>query len=192
MIDFAYRHGIIITIRHWFYHDGQSEEFIGGALKPYPRDRVFLADKMPTPVLESLNQAKDIFQTQLDRCQVTYFDNYMLHSLTSREEFDRLYIREGILEYLRQEKSRGRIRCLGFFSWRRAFLPASHGPAFRVLYDPAQLRRLERSGRKRRRARPVRPVIYTGSAGKNNSLFSLWNRSKEAIWLICRHHQKPF
>ena len=112
MIDFAYRHGINYYDTAWFYHDGQSEEFIGQALKQYPRDSVFLADKMPTPVLESLNQAKDIFQTQLDRCQVTYFDNYMLHSLSSREEFDRLYIQEGILEYLRQEKSRGRIRCL--------------------------------------------------------------------------------
>lgn len=36
MIDFAYRHGINYYDTAWFYHDGQSEEFIGQALKPYP------------------------------------------------------------------------------------------------------------------------------------------------------------
>ena len=38
----------------------------------------------------------------------------MLHSLSSQEEFDRLYINEGILDYLREEKAQGRIRSLGF------------------------------------------------------------------------------
>ena len=83
-------------------------------MQKYPRDTVYLADKMPTPILTGLDQAKDIFQTQLDRCQVAYFDNYMLHSLTSQDQFDELYIQDGILDYLRQEKARGRIRCLGF------------------------------------------------------------------------------
>lgn len=114
MVDFAYRHGINYFDTAWFYHDGKSEAFIGQALQKYPRDTVYLADKMPTPILTGLDQAKDIFQTQLDRCQVAYFDNYMLHSLTSQDQFDELYIQDGILDYLRQEKARGRIRCLGF------------------------------------------------------------------------------
>ena len=114
MVDFAYRHGINYYDTAWFYHGGKSEEFIGQALKKYPRDSFFLADKMPTPILDGLDQAKDIFQTQLDRCQVAYFDNYMLHSLTNREQFATLYIQDGILDYLRQEKAGGRIRCLGF------------------------------------------------------------------------------
>ena len=85
MVDFAYRHGINYFDTAWFYHDGKSEAFIGQALQKYPRDTVYLADKMPTPILTGLDQAKDIFQTQLDRCQVAYFDNYMLHSLTSQD-----------------------------------------------------------------------------------------------------------
>ena len=90
MVDFAYRHGINYFDTAWFYHDGKSEAFIGQALQKYPRDTVYLADKMPTPILTGLDQAKDIFQTQLDRCQVAYFDNYMLHSLTSQDQFDEL------------------------------------------------------------------------------------------------------
>lgn len=114
MVDFAYRHGINYFDTAWFYHDGKSEAFIGQALQKHPRDTVYLADKMPTSILTGLDQAKDIFQTQLDRCQVAYFDNYMLHSLISQDQFDELYIQGGILDYLRQEKARGRIRCLGF------------------------------------------------------------------------------
>lgn len=106
MVDFAYRHGINYFDTAWFYHDGKSEAFIGQALQKYPRDTVYLADKMPTPILTGLDQAKDIFQTQFDRCQVAYFDNYMLHSLTSQDQFDELYIQDDILDYLRQENAR--------------------------------------------------------------------------------------
>lgn len=88
MIDFAYRHGINYFDTAWFYHDGKSESFVGGVLKKYPRESFFLADKMPTPVLTDLSQAKEIFQTQLERCQVAYFDTYMLHSLSSQEAAD--------------------------------------------------------------------------------------------------------
>ena len=61
---------------------------MGGVLKKYPRESFFLADKMPTPMLTDLSQAKEIFQTQLERCQVEYFDTYMLHSLSSQEAAD--------------------------------------------------------------------------------------------------------
>lgn len=65
MVDFAYRHGINYFDTAWFYHDGKSEAFIGQALQKHPRDTVYLADKMPTSILTGLDQAKDIFQTQL-------------------------------------------------------------------------------------------------------------------------------
>ncbi|MFA6929776.1 MAG: aldo/keto reductase, partial [Lentisphaeria bacterium] len=43
-----------------------------------------------------------------------YFDFYLLHSLTTQEEFERLYVKEKVLDYLQQEKKAGRIRKLGF------------------------------------------------------------------------------
>lgn len=128
MLDYAYRRGVNYYDTAYVYHGGKSEEFLGKVLKKYPRDSFYLADKMPTFMLESYNQAVKIFQEQLDRCQVEYFDNYMLHSLADRESFDRLYIQDGILDYLKGEKVRGRIRNLGF---------SFHGnvPLFNYLMD---------------------------------------------------------
>ena len=131
MVDFAFRHGINYFDTAWFYHGGKSEAFIGRVLKKYPRESFVLTDKMPTPILQDLAQAKEIFQTQLDRCQVTYFDNYLLHTLSSREQFDEQYVKGGILDYLRQEKRQGRIKALGF---------SFHGdvPFFHYLLDNYQ------------------------------------------------------
>lgn len=114
MIDYAYRHGVNYFDTAWIYHEGISEVFIGKALKRYPRDTFFLADKLPTWLIDSLDKAKEIFQTQLDRCQVEYFDYYLLHSLGNPEVYDRVYEEYGVYEYLRQEKEQGRIRQLGF------------------------------------------------------------------------------
>lgn len=114
MIDYAYAHGVNYFDTAYFYHHGTSEAFMGKALRKYPRDSYYLCDKMPTPMIKNLAQAKQIFQEQLDRCGVTYFDNYLLHTLSSREEFERVYIAGGVLDYLREEKAQGRIKCLGF------------------------------------------------------------------------------
>lgn len=114
MIDYAYQHGVNYFDTAWIYHEGISEVFIGKALKRYPRGTFFLADKLPTWLIDSLDKAKEIFQTQLDRCQVEYFDYYLLHSLGNPEVYDRVYEEYGVYEYLRQEKEQGRIRQLGF------------------------------------------------------------------------------
>lgn len=114
LIDYAYAHGVNYFDTAYFYHDGKSEAFMGKALRKYPRESYYLCDKMPTPSVHSLAEAKEIFQTQLDRCGVTYFDNYLLHTLSSRDQFQRLYLDGGVLAYLRHEKEQGRIKCLGF------------------------------------------------------------------------------
>lgn len=114
MIDYAYDHGVNYFDTAYFYHNGKSEAFMGKVLAKYPRESYYLCDKMPTPMVKSLDQAKDIFQKQLDACGVTYFDNYLLHTLSSREEFERVYIQGGVLDYLWEEKAKGRIKCLGF------------------------------------------------------------------------------
>lgn len=128
MIDYAYRRGVNYYDTAYVYHGGKSEEFLGRVLKKYPRDSFYLVDKMPTFMLEGYDQAVKIFQEQLNRCQVEYFDNYLLHSLSSRESFDKLYIQDGILDYLKQEKAKGRIKQLGF---------SFHGdvPLFNYLMD---------------------------------------------------------
>lgn len=114
LIDYAYKHGVNYFDTAYPYHGGKSETMIGKILKSYPRASFNLADKMPTWEISSLQKAKDIFQEQLNKCQVTYFDYYLLHALGSKDDFQKKYIDMGVLDYLRGEKKAGRIRHLGF------------------------------------------------------------------------------
>ena len=114
MVDYAYEHGINYFDTAWPYHNGESETFTGKALKEYPRHSFFLADKMPTWAVNDLQSAKDIFNKQLEKCQVDYFDYYLLHALSKQEDYERVYEQYGVLEYLQKEKAEGHIRQLGF------------------------------------------------------------------------------
>ena len=113
MLEYAYQRGVNYYDTAWMYHRGDSEGMVGEVLKQYPRDSFFLADKMP-PETKTLEQAKEIFATQLQRCGVEYFNYYLCHSISRQYVFQNLYLNQGVLEYLLEEKRRGRIRQLGF------------------------------------------------------------------------------
>ena len=81
LIDEAMKGGINYYDTAWFYHDGLSETFAGEALSRYPRDSYNLASKLPMRLLESGEQAEEIFNKQLEKCKVDYFDFYLLHNL---------------------------------------------------------------------------------------------------------------
>ncbi len=114
LVDFGFRHGINYFDTGWMYHEGASEVFYGHALKKYPRDSFMISDKMPSWLVHSLDMAKDMFEEQLRRCQVSYFDNYMVHSITSVNEFNRVFETMGVLDYLKKQQKKGRIKHLGF------------------------------------------------------------------------------
>ncbi|MBQ7738843.1 MAG: aldo/keto reductase [Desulfovibrionaceae bacterium] len=114
LIDYAFAHGVNYFDTAWGYHNGASQIFTGSALKRYPRDKFFLATKMPSYLKPSLAQAKEIFATQLRNCQVEYFDYYLLHTLSTVANYQETYEREGVLDYLLEEKKQGRIRNLGW------------------------------------------------------------------------------
>ena len=112
LIDYAYLHGVNYFDTAYPYHEGKSELFVGKALKKYPRDSFFLADKMPGWLVKSLDDAKRIFEEQFVKCQVDYFDFYLCHSLSEKAFLS--YEKKGICEYLWEQKEKGRIRHLGF------------------------------------------------------------------------------
>jgi predicted aldo/keto reductase-like oxidoreductase len=114
LVDYAMAHGVNYFDTAWRYHGGMSEVLIGKALKRYPRESFFLADKMPGAIDPTPEQAKELFRTQLARCQVDYFDYYLLHSLRSLESYKRTYEEYGILDFLLEQKAAGRIRNLGW------------------------------------------------------------------------------
>ena len=114
MIDYAYSHGINYYDTAYPYHDGLSETFIGKALKKYPRESFYLADKLPSWLINSVDDAKRIFQEQLNKCQVEYFDYFLCHAISDKESYDKVYEQAGVYNYLIEEKKAGRIKRLGF------------------------------------------------------------------------------
>jgi len=114
LVDYAYRHGVNYFDTGWVYHKGEGEKFFGRALRRYPRESFLLADKMPTWLLKKAEDAPVFFEEQLRRCQVGFFDNYLLHSLNKPDEYRRVYKEWKVLDYLKEQKARGRIRHLGF------------------------------------------------------------------------------
>ena len=112
IIDYVYCHGVNYFDTAYMYHGGESERFVGRALKRYPRDSFFLSTKMPSGELERRDVA-EIFEEQLEKCQVDYFDFYLLHNL-NENSYDLFTSEEkGVIPYLLEQKRNGRIRHLG-------------------------------------------------------------------------------
>lgn len=123
MISYAIRHGINFFDSGYFYHNGDSERFYGYALSKHPRESFHFVTKAPPWNITTLADAKRIFQEQLDKCKMSYFDCYELHSLVREEDYERTFIKTGAIEYYKEEKAKGRIKHLGFsFHGRPEFL----------------------------------------------------------------------
>ena len=114
MVDYAMSQGVNYYDTAWGYHGGQSELVMGRALKKYPRDSFYLATKFPGYDLSNMDKAEKIFEKQLEKCGVEYFDFYLFHNVCEMNIDAYLDPKYGIYEYLMRQKENGRIRHLGF------------------------------------------------------------------------------
>ena len=114
MVALAMDHGLNYYDTAWGYHAGHSETAIGKALSAYPREKFYLADKFPGYDLSNMGKVREIFEAQLKKCQVEYFDFYLFHNVCEMNIDAYLDPKYGILDYLLQQKKNGRIRHLGF------------------------------------------------------------------------------
>lgn len=114
MVDYAMAHGINYYDTAWGYHNGTSELVMGKALKKYPRDKFYLADKFPGYDLGNMDKVQEIFEKQLEKCGVEYFDFYLFHNVCEMNIDAYLNPKYGIYDYLVAQKKAGRIRHLGF------------------------------------------------------------------------------
>ena len=115
MVDAAMAGGVNYYDTAWGYHDGHSEVVLGKALSRFPRERFYLADKFPGYDLSNFGKAEQIFEKQLQRCQVDYFDFYLFHNvceLNIEQYLDDAKYKTW--SYLIEQKRNGRIRHLGF------------------------------------------------------------------------------
>ena len=114
MVDYAMAHGVNYYDTAWGYHGGNSERVIGRALSRYNRDSFYLASKFPGYDLSNMGKVQEIFEEQLNKCQVEYFDFYLFHNVCEMNIDAYLDEQYGIFDYLMEQKKNGRIRRLGF------------------------------------------------------------------------------
>ena len=114
MVDYAIKQGVNYFDTAWGYHDGNSEPALGKALSRYPRDRFYLADKFPGYDLSNMDKVEEIFEAQLQRCGVEYFDFYLFHNVCEMNIDAYLNPDYHIFDYLVAQKKAGRIKHLGF------------------------------------------------------------------------------
>lgn len=114
MVAYAMEKGINYYDTAWGYHNGNSEIVMGKILSQYPREQYYLATKFPGYDLSNMDKVEEIFEKQLEKCQVTYFDFYLFHNVCEMNIDAYLDKKYGIFEYLMKQKENGRIRHLGF------------------------------------------------------------------------------
>lgn len=112
MLDTAIEAGVTYIDTAYPYHNGDSEPFLGRVLKKYNRKDFFLATKLPIWNVKNLEDAKRLFQEQLDRLQVDYIDFYLLHCL-DKEKWQTV-LDLGLIPYFEEMKRQGKIRFFGF------------------------------------------------------------------------------
>ncbi len=116
MTDYAIENGINYFDTAYAYHGGQSEIAIGKALKKHPRESYYLATKYPGHQITSNYDPAPIFEEQLKKCGVEYFDFYLLHNVFESSMDIYLDPKWGIIDYFKEQKRLGRIKHLGFSS----------------------------------------------------------------------------
>lgn len=116
MVSFAMENGVNYFDTAYPYHDGESERVIGRILAKYPRESFYLADKFPGHQIFSDYSPERFFEEQLERCQVEYFDFYLLHNVYENSIHTYKDEKWKIVDYLIEQKRKGRIRHLGFSS----------------------------------------------------------------------------
>ena len=115
MVDTAIRGGINYYDTAWGYHGENSEWVMGRALSRYPRDSFYLATKFPGYDASNWGKVKEIFERQLEKLGVEYFDFYLFHNVCEMNVDAYLDdAKYGIYSYLIEQKRLGRIKHLGF------------------------------------------------------------------------------
>jgi uncharacterized protein len=118
LLHYAIGHGVNYVDTAWFYHaavfgqPGESEPFVGEALRGEWRKKVHLATKMPLFLVKEAEQM-DVFLThQLERLKTGWLDFYLLHGMNgaSWERMKNL----GVREFLDKKKAEGKIRFPAF------------------------------------------------------------------------------
>ena len=113
MVDTAIKSGINYFDTAYPYHGGKSERVLKEVLVDrYDRSQYFLADKMPVWEVNEYADFDRLFNIQLERTGVDYFDFYLLHALSQDRHEKHGEI--GMYLFMQELKASGRVKHIGF------------------------------------------------------------------------------
>ncbi len=114
MFDLAIQAGVNYFDTAYPYLNGKSELAMAEALKKYPRESYYIADKFPGHSLPGPVDNIALFNRSLEKCNTDYFDFYLLHNIT--EWSIKIYESSEyhIIDDMIKMKEEGKIRHFGF------------------------------------------------------------------------------
>ena len=113
MVDTFLERGFTYFDTAYMYHMGKSEIALREALvKRHKRDSFTVATKLPTMMLKTKEDQERIFNEQLEKCGVDYFDYYLLHNLgVAHYEIAKKF---DSFAFIQEKKKAGKVRQIGF------------------------------------------------------------------------------
>lgn len=117
LIDYAIEHGVNLFDTSPIYVQGWSEKSTGIALKRHPREKFYISTKLSNMHNYSREASLEMYHNSFTNLQVDYIDYYLLHSVGGGDGMGLLkkrYFDNGILDFLLEERKKGKIRNLGF------------------------------------------------------------------------------
>ena len=113
MVDFFLEHGFTYFDTAYMYHDYISEEVLRKVLvERYSRELFTITTKLPLTLLKTKDEQQLIFEKQLKKCGVEYFDYYFLHNISTSnyEKAERF----GSFGFIQKLKEQGLVNHIGF------------------------------------------------------------------------------
>ena len=114
MVDDYMKAGMNYFDTAYIYHGGKSEIAAREALvKRYPRDSFMIATKLPAWEIKKAEDVERIFEDQLEKTGVDYFDLYLLHSVEDGSNYE-TYEKYDCFSWGLKKKAEGKIKHIGF------------------------------------------------------------------------------